>query len=438
MQKSRLDEMTDLFKKGIETARGLGADGAKFSYWQNESISCDFENARIKSTETRQSLGYFIEILIGGRRGSTQGNDPADLDDLIGRTATLARVGGVAHFKEYPAPGRYAGVRTYSPRTLDLSRDRLIQACEAVVGPLKAHDAGLYISAGASRTETESLLVTSGGVQHASRGTGWSLGGQAQRTRGTDMLFAGASRWWKDLNELFDPGYVTGRILTDLRRSETTVDSPAGTPPVLLSPDLVGMFMWPILEGVNGRNVAKGESPLRDKLGRKIADSSITLVDDPHVDFDNGAAETDDNGIPTTRLEIVRDGVLKGFLYDLDSAGMAGVPPTGHNGCSPHSLALAPGRRPRDELLRSIADGLYVKELIGFGQSNTINGDVSGNVALGFRVRNGEIVGRVKDTIIAGNVYDLLKEGVELSSEVDPVRRMPYAVISGLTVSARK
>ena len=430
--------MTDLFRKGLKAAKEKGADGARFTYWQNESISCDFENARIKSTETRQSLNYAIEVIAGGRRGNTQGNDPADLPDLVDRAVSLARVGGVAHFKGYPAPGSYASVRTHSPKVLELSRDRLIRACEEIVAPLKAKDPELFIGAGASRSETESLLVTSGGVERSSRGTGWSLGGQVQRTRGTDMLFAGASRWWKDLNDFFDPAWITGKILADLARSEATVDAPLGTPEVLLSPDLVGMFAEPIMEGINGRNVAKGESPLRDKLGRKIMDSCITVVDDPHLDFDNGAAENDGNGIPTTRFEIIREGVLKGFLYDLDSAGMAGVPPTGHNNCSPHSLTLAPGNRSKADLFRSVKDGLYIKDLIGFGQSNTMNGDVSGNIALGFRVRNGEIVGRVKDTMIAGNIYELLKQGVELSSDVDPIQRVPYAKIAGLTVSAKK
>lgn len=73
---------------------------------------------------------------------------------------------------------------------------------------------------------------------------------------------------------------------------------------------------------------------------------------------------------------------------------------------------------------------------MGFGQSNIINGDFSSNVALGYRIRNGEIVGRVKNTMVAGNVYELLKDNVQLSSDKDPVRRMPYAVLEGIQVSA--
>jgi PmbA protein len=104
----------------------------------------------------------------------------------------------------------------------------------------------------------------------------------------------------------------------------------------------------------------------------------------------------------------------------------------------PYSLEVAPGRRKGEELLAGIENGIYLRSLIGYGQSNLINGDFSSNVALGFRIKNGKIVGRVKNTMIAGNIYELFRKGVELSSDRDPVVRMPSAVIEGLSVSAAK
>jgi len=72
---------------------------------------------------------------------------------------------------------------------------------------------------------------------------------------------------------------------------------------------------------------------------------------------------------------------------------------------------------------------------MGFGQSNIMNGDFSSNVMLGFRVSNGRITGRVKNAMIAGNIYDLLRSGVTLSLEIDPVLRLPSAVLEGVAVS---
>ena len=75
--------------------------------------------------------------------------------------------------------------------------------------------------------------------------------------------------------------------------------------------------------------------------------------------------------------------------------------------------------------------------LIGFGQSNVLNGDFSCNVGLGYRIRNGEIVGRVKDTMIAGNIYELLGGNVELSSDTGYNGMTPCAVLEGISASTK-
>jgi PmbA protein len=357
---------------------------------------------------------------------------------MVERAVALVRLGSAAHFDAYPPPAPTAAVRTFSERTAGLSREALIEAGQAICDHLKAGGADLYIEAGAHRTEAEGLLVTSGGVCHAARHTLWSFGASAQRTRGTDMLFAGEGRAWKDLTDLWDPEAVADEIAADLARSETQAEAPPGPTTALLAPRVLGMLLHAVALGTSGRNVAKGDSPLAGRLGQRILDPAITILDDPHLDFAPGSTEMDADGIPTRPMTIVRAGILEAFLYDLDSAGLAGATPTGHTGCSPHAAEVLPGEAPHEALLSAIEDGLYVKGLIGFGQSNLINGDFSANVALGWRVRRGETVGRVKNTMIAGNVYDLLGRGVALSRDRHPVARLPWARVEGLSTSAAK
>jgi PmbA protein len=55
--------------------------------------------------------------------------------------------------------------------------------------------------------------------------------------------------------------------------------------------------------------------------------------------------------------------------------------------------------------------------LMGADQGNILNGDFSGNVLLGYRIENGQVTGRVKDTMIHANVYDLLKEIVAVGND---------------------
>jgi len=436
MRNPMIDKASDVLQRGLEKAKSQGASAAKLGFRQSESIAASFENARLKKADTQQGLSVNVDVVVGRKRGSTSCTALGDVDEMVDRALALAAAGAAAHFDAYPPPAPTTEVNTYSARTAALKRQRMIEGEQTIVDALKGYNPDLYIEAGASRRETATLLVTSGGVVHRSAATGWSLNAWAQRTEGTDMLFTGFGRGWRDLNEYYDPNLIIEHMLEDLRNAEKIVPAPSGKTVALLSPEMLGMFLWAVQMGINGRNVAKGDSPLRGRVGEQVLDPCLTVVDDPHLNYSNGAADMSADGIPTRRTTLFDRGVLKTFLYDLDTAGLAGAEPTGHSGCSPYSPEVGPGERTHAELLKSIDDGIYIKQLMGFGQSNIINGDFSSNVALGFRIRGGEIAGRVKNTMVAGNVYELLRSGVRLSSDSDPIQRTPYAVIEGLSVSA--
>jgi len=435
---SIMNKMQDEMTRGLETAQKQGAQGAKLSFSRGEAIGCSFSAGRLKDTEVRRSSAYVIEVLVEGKRGTTAGNDPADLPEMINRAISLARAGSPTHFSAYPAPGQIKKVKKYSGKTVKITRAGLIENCQKMVDALKRYNPDLFIEASGSRSVSEGLLVTSGGVSHHFEDTAWSLGSMAQKTEGTDMLFVGYGHSFREVNDFYNPDLITERLLFDLKHGEKIVESSEGKLPAFLPPEVLGMFLWPLVLGVNGRNVAKGDSPLRGRLGELIFDPGLTIQDDPHWDFSPGAAEIDGDGIPTRVMMMVEKGVLKNFLYDLDTAGMAGVEPTGNRGCLPYSPEVLPGVEKSGDLLAAIDDGIFIRELIGYGQSNMINGDFSGNVALGFRVQKGKIVGRVKNTMIAGNIYDLFKKNVTLSSDRDPLLRLPSAVVQGLSVSTSR
>lgn len=435
MRNSLIESMKDPLQRGLETARRLGASAAKLGFYHQEKTDCRFEAGRLKDTGGRESISYTVEVLVNRRKGNTSGNRLEDFSTMIERAVTLAKAGGsVAHFDAYPAPMDPAEVKTHSNKTLSLSRENMIEVCQQIADALKAYNPELFIECSASRTESEALLVTTGGVCYPARRTHWGLGAFAQRTSGTDMLFAGYGRGWCELNTFYDPGVIANKIITDLRRAETIVEPPTGKVRTHIPPETLPGFLWPLFMGTNGRNVAKGDSPLAGRIEEPVLASSLTIVDDPHQDYATGARAIDDNGVPTRKHTLFDKGVLKRFLYDLDSAGLAGATPTGNNHSNPHSPSVIAGDRASGHLLAEIDDGLYIRDLIGFGQSNIMNGDFSANVGLGYRVRNGEIVGRVKNTMIAGNLYEILKENVLVSSDTEYRGRYPHITVEGISV----
>jgi len=91
-------------------------------------------------------------------------------------------------------------------------------------------------------------------------------------------------------------------------------------------------------------------------------------------------------------------------------------------------------------MLANIRDGLVVEQLMGASQGNVLGGDFSGNVLLGYAVRNGELVGRVKDTMVSGNIYDALKEVAAIGREGKGLGgrlRAPHICCPRLAVSTK-
>jgi len=74
------------------------------------------------------------------------------------------------------------------------------------------------------------------------------------------------------------------------------------------------------------------------------------------------------------------------------------------------NVLLAPGDVPEEELIAGIDEGLLVDSVLGLGQGNINSGEFSNNIAVAFKIEKGKIVGRVKNTMISGNSYDLLKD----------------------------
>src|SRR5439155_513110 len=135
---------------------------------------------------------------------------------------------------------------------------------------------------------------------------------------------------------------------------------------------------------------------LLDRLGAKIASPVVTIVDDPLIPGGLGSRPFDGEGLPTGRATLVGAGVLESYLLDTYSARKLGLTSTHHASrdgsgvsVSTSNLMLLPGRDTPEALIRSVKQGLYVTELIGFGV-NSVTGDYSRGAA-GLWIEGGEL-----------------------------------------------
>jgi PmbA protein len=103
------------------------------------------------------------------------------------------------------------------------------------------------------------------------------------------------------------------------------------------------------------------------------------------------------------------------------------------------NVELVPGDARFENVLAGISEGLLVYDCIGGGQSNVLAGDVAINVSSGFRIGNGKVTGRVKDTMIAGNAYEMLRNVEAVGNSVRDLGSYyaPFLMFPSLKVATR-
>jgi PmbA protein len=261
------------------------------------------------------------------------------------------------------------------------------------------------------------------------------------------MLFVGDSE--SSCHPLAGTGTIIDTVLHQLELAKNRASAPSRPLPVVFTPDgVASALIMPLMAAFNGKTVLEGASPVGNRLGEPVFDAKLWLRDDPTVAYRPGSRPCDDEGVPSQRTPLIEKGVVANFLYDLQTAALAGKRSTGHGSRSrgglpspsPSAFIIAPGQATFEEMVGDMKEGLVIEQLMGAGQGNVLGGDFSGNVLLGFKVENGKIVGRVKNTMVSGNIYEALKDIAAIGRDakwVGSFLQTPPIYLPGLSVASK-
>ncbi|WP_409273703.1 TldD/PmbA family protein [Neobacillus sp. SCS-31] len=197
--------------------------------------------------------------------------------------------------------------------------------------------------------------------------------------------------------------------------------------PVLLRNDAAAQLLAVYSGNFSAENTQAGTSPLKDKQGKEIASAKVTIVDDPFHEGGLGCRTFDSEGVATKKLTVVESGVLQSLLHNLKTARKEQTSTTGHAHKSsyksaikvgPSNFYIEPSLREFSELVSGMEEGILITELSGLHSgANTVSGDFS-VAANGFYVKSGKVQYPVNLMTIAGNFYEMLKDVVEIGSDL--------------------
>jgi len=388
-----------------------------------EETSVQFEANRLKHIQSKQSISMALRIVRQGRIGYATTKGPGDISNLVSMAVETAEFGMAAKF-EFPPLTSYPKVEVFDPNVDSVSVEKMIELGGELITTVRGHTPDIICEAGVTKALILVNLMNSRGGQADYRLSVVSLGIEGSLIRDTDMLFVGDSQ--SSCHPLADTRMVTEAVLQQLEMGKNRASVPGRSLPVIFTPrGVVSALLSPLMAAFNGKVVLQGASPIGNRLGEPVFDEKLWLWDDPTIAYRPESRPCDDEGIPSQRTPLISEGKVTSFLYDLQTAALAHSRSTGngsrnHGGLpapSPSAFVIAPGSTDFYEMVGDMKEGLVVEHLMGAEQGNILGGDFSGNVLLGYKVDNGQIVGRVNDTMVSGNVYQVLKQITAVGSD---------------------
>lgn len=282
-----------------------------------------------------------------------------------------------------------------------------------------------------SDSETEVAIATSTGIAGSYRRTDAWCYSVAIATEGDDTQIGfefDLARGIGGLDADAVARHAAERALSVLGAGKI----PSGRMPIVLDPYVAGRFLGVIGSALTGEAVQKGRSLFAGKLGRQVAGSNVTMIDDGRAAGAPGAAPWDAEGVPTRRTAVISSGTLESLLYDITSARREGRASTGNAsragfksapGPSPSNLMIESTGETREEVFAKAGTALWVHEFHGVHSgTNPVSGDFSVGVT-GTLLENGVAAKPVKEVTIAAPMLDILSR---VDCVADDLRWLPF------------
>ncbi|MDD3370255.1 MAG: TldD/PmbA family protein [Alphaproteobacteria bacterium] len=401
----------------LDLAKRAGADAADVLSVESTSLSVSMRLGTLEGLERSESGDLGLRVFVGKKQAIVSATDRSErtLKELAIRAVDMARQAPEDQHCGLASPDE---ITKSSPElksdTVDWTAEQLIERVREVEDAARAVP-GVTNSAGAQAGwgRTKIHLAASNGFSGSSTRTGYSLSASVLAGEGTGMQrdYEADSRVFAaDLAAPADIGRKAGERAV---RRLNPRKMPTARVPVFFDPRISGGLVSAMIGAISGAAIARGTSFLKDKLGQKIFSSGVSIIDDPFLPKGLRSRAFDIEGLLPQKRKLIDDGVLTTWLLDLRSARQLGLKSTAHAARgtsgppspSPTNVYMEAGAKTSAEVMKDVAQGLYVTETMGSGV-NGVTGDYS-VAAAGFWIENGEIAFPVSEMTIAGNLKDM-------------------------------
>jgi PmbA protein len=423
----------------IPLAEQMGADEVEVFVASGKSFEIEVRLGQITSSHSSIDSGVGIRAVFNKAVGFGFSNslEKKKLEEITEKTIQIAKSGKPDdNWSELPYPSSFPVVRgIYDKRITELSVEDMVEITDRMLQAANGYDKRVMpYWGGAGSGHAVRAIINNHGVEGFDKSTmiGCVMGTIARESDHVSPECS-ESDYKRSLN--INPENVGREAAQQAIDSLKPKKVETGSYPVILAQDgLMSLLSYTFVQTISGDNVIRDKSAYKDKIGTLVASETLTIVDDGIMERGLNTYAFDAEGTPTQKTLIIENGILKSFIFDNYFGRRAGTNSTGNAkrkgyattpSISPTNLCIKEGDENPDDMISEIENGFLIRDVQGAHSSNSESGEVSVVATPCWKVEKGEIKNSIKGAMLAGNIYNMLKD---LKSIGNNPRQLAYLV----------
>jgi PmbA protein len=447
------DDLPEIARDVVKQAVTAGVSDAECTIAEGDEFSANVRMGELETLKEAGSRGAGLRVLIGKRMGASHTSDlsPEGIRQMVRSAVDLAALttedpnAGLPEHEEFGSIA--TDLKLFSNETAKLPTEERIEMARRAEAAALGADPRITNSEGGSFDSSVGgrVFANSRGFLGSYRSSSCSISAMPIASENGSMerdYWFTSARNYKGLE---DPETVGRKAAVRALRRLGAVKVETQRVPVIFEPRTARTLLGNVCEAVSGSAIWRKASFLAGKLGEKVADERVTLIDDGTIPGLFGSSPFDDEGVPTRRTPVIERGVLKNYLLNTYSArklnmkttGNASRGITGNAGIGHGNFFIEAGTKTPEEIICGVKNGFFVTELIGSGV-NIVTGDYSRG-AVGIWIRDGEPAFPVSEVTIASTLQEMLNGIAEIGNDLEFLSSVsaPTIMLGEMTVAGR-
>ncbi|MEB3357787.1 MAG: TldD/PmbA family protein [Synechococcales bacterium] len=389
---------------------------------ESEETDILLRGDRIETLSEGISLGGQVRVCHKGGWGFASFNRVATLQERIEEAIAAARLVGDEETLLAPVPAvtdiRMLPLTGTDPRQIPLVRKK--DLCRHYADILRSVDDRITTTSVRYGDSAQRIvLATSDGTLLEQSWVDLEMRFAATARHGetvqTGRETTGSRKAYEDLESLDD------QVRSAAQRAVDALALPpvrGNSYTVVIDPILTGLFVHEAFGHLSEADMAYENPDLLEvmTLGRRFGPADLQIFDGAAPEGHRGSYYYDDEGVPATTTQLIKDGILVGRLHSRETAGKLGEAPTGNARCLSYHYPpivrmtntwIERGKTPVADLFNGIQEGVYARNWLG----GMTNGEMfTFTAGEAWMIRNGQIAESVRDVTLSGNVFSTLAD----------------------------